>query len=94
MKVLHIFDHSIPLHSGYTFRSRAIIEHQRMLGWQTEHITSPKHNLAMTPSGDEEDIDGFHFYRTRPENGFLSRLPLLNQLFIISALESVLTRLS
>ncbi len=87
MKILHVFDHSIPLHSGYTFRSRAILEHQRMLGWETEHITSPKHNLATAPSGDEEDIEGFHFYRTRPENSLLSRLPLLNQLSIISALQ-------
>ncbi|VAX05403.1 Glycosyl transferase, group 1 [hydrothermal vent metagenome] len=87
MKILHIFDHSIPLHSGYTFRSRAILEHQRKLGWETEHITSPKHNLATTPGGDEEDVDGFHFYRTHPSNGLLSRLPLLNQLSIVSALE-------
>lgn len=87
MKILHIFDHSIPLHSGYTFRSRAIIEQQRKLGWKTEHITSPKHNLATTPDGEEEDIDGFHFYRTRPANGFLCKLPFLDQLSIVFALE-------
>ncbi len=87
MKILHIFDHSIPLHSGYTFRSRAILEHQRKLGWETEHITSPKHNLAITPGGEEENIDGFHFYRTRPSKSLLSGLPILKQLYIMSALE-------
>jgi len=87
MKILHIFDHSIPLHSGYTFRSRAILEQQRKLGWETEHVTSPKHNFAITPDGEEEDVDGLHFYRTRPSNSLLSRLPLLSQLFIVSALE-------
>src|SRR5438067_70369 len=32
MRVLHILDHSIPLHSGYTFRTRAILREQRALG--------------------------------------------------------------
>jgi PEP-CTERM/exosortase A-associated glycosyltransferase len=43
MKILHILDHSIPLHSGYTFRTRAILEQQRALGWETAHLTSIKH---------------------------------------------------
>lgn len=88
MKILHIFDHSIPLHSGYTFRSRAILEHQRKRGWETEHITSPKHNLAITTDGDEEDIDGFNFYRTQPSTSLLAKLPFLNQLTIVSSLEN------
>jgi hypothetical protein len=33
MRVLHILDHSIPLHSGYTFRTRAILEQQCAMGW-------------------------------------------------------------
>ena len=32
IKVLHIFEHSIPLHSGYTFRTAAILREQRKLG--------------------------------------------------------------
>jgi glycogen(starch) synthase len=28
MKVLHVFDHSIPLHSGYTFRSLSLLRGQ------------------------------------------------------------------
>ncbi|MGI5310730.1 glycosyltransferase WbuB, partial [Rheinheimera sp. WS51] len=43
MKILHVFDHTLPLHSGYTFRSRAILHHQRLLGYQTCHVSSPKH---------------------------------------------------
>ena len=35
MKILHILDHSIPLQSGYTFRTRAILNEQRALGWTT-----------------------------------------------------------
>jgi hypothetical protein len=32
MKILHVFDHTLPLHSGYTFRSAAILRNQRKLG--------------------------------------------------------------
>ena len=87
MKILHVFDHSIPLHSGYTFRSRAILEHQHELGWQTEHVTSPKHNIAANPDSDEEIINGLRFFRTKAKTGIFMKLPILNQLAIISAIE-------
>ena len=61
LRVLHVLDHSIPLHSGYTFRTLSILREQRLLGWDTHHLTSPKHAL---PSGAEETVDGWHFYRT------------------------------
>lgn len=85
MKILHILDHSIPLHSGYTFRTRAIIRQQRAFGWQTEHLTSGKHTL---PSPAEEEVEGLHFFRTPPmQNSWLTRLPGLEPLAIIRALE-------
>ena len=84
MKILHILDHSIPLHSGYTFRTRAILEQQRKLGWETAHVTSSKHTAQ---SSDKEEVDGLQFYRTRPTDSVLSRLPLLNQLDVIRSLE-------
>lgn len=87
MKILHILDHSIPLHSGYTFRTRAILEQQRKLGWETEHITSPKHNVVATPSGDEELIEQFHFFRTLPSRSLFSKLPFLDQWSIVMQLE-------
>ena len=62
MRILHILDHSIPLHSGYTFRTRNILQQQRALGWETVHVTGSKH---LNPTGQEEDVEGFHFYRTR-----------------------------
>ena len=83
MRVLHILDHSIPLHSGYTFRTQAILREQRALGWETFHVTSPKQE-----SGDllGETVDGLHFYRTPASSGPLARLPLLNQKDVIDAL--------
>ena len=86
MKIVHILDHSIPLHSGYTFRSRAIIQQQRALGWQTFHVTGAKHNLAINPESSEEDVDGLHFYRTPVPMGPLSRLPVFDQWSIVQSL--------
>lgn len=68
MKILHILDHSIPLHSGYTFRTRAILEQQRKLGWDTYHITSAKHLGA---TAELEDVDGLTFsVRLHPVDGW------------------------
>ncbi len=61
LKILHILDHSIPLHSGYTFRTRAILEQQRKLGWETYHVTSAKHTGAKS---ETEEVDGLTFYRS------------------------------
>jgi len=81
--ILHILDHSIPLHSGYTFRTRAILKQQRVLGWSTSHITSTKHTVAKAL---EEDIDGLHFYRTLQPSGLMAKLPVLNQWAVINTL--------
>jgi hypothetical protein len=42
LRILHVLDHSLPLHSGYTFRTLSILAHQRRLGWKTFQLTSPK----------------------------------------------------
>ena len=83
MRILHILDHSIPLHSGYTFRTRNILQEQRTLGWETVHVTGSKH---LNPAGQEEDVDGFHFYRTPVADSFFSRLPILDQLAVVKTL--------
>ena len=62
MKILHVLDHSIPLHSGYTFRTAAILREQHRLGWETLHLTSPKQGDAN--GAMEQTVDGLHFYRT------------------------------
>ena len=85
MKILHVLDHSIPLHSGYTFRTRAIVDRQRHMGWETAHLTSPKHNAPAGVDGGEEEIDGLHFHRSRSPGGTLARLPLLDQWAVVRA---------
>ncbi|KQV59166.1 MULTISPECIES: TIGR04063 family PEP-CTERM/XrtA system glycosyltransferase [unclassified Duganella] len=83
MRILHVLDHSIPLHSGYTFRTRSILQAQRARGWQTFHITSPKQGAC---SAACETVDGLEFYRTPPASGPLAKLPVLNQVAVINAL--------
>ncbi|MDP2171348.1 MAG: glycosyltransferase, exosortase A system-associated [Rhodocyclaceae bacterium] len=88
MRLLHILDHSIPLHSGYTFRTAAILCEQRALGWETFHLTSPKQGSV---AAAYEDVDGLRFYRTRvPPVG----PPILNELRQIKATETRLEQLA
>ncbi|MBK6295865.1 MAG: hypothetical protein IPF55_17600 [Rhodoferax sp.] len=42
LRILHVLDHSIPLYSGYTFRTLSILREQRKLGWDTCHLTTPQ----------------------------------------------------
>ena len=59
-RVLHILDHSLPLHSGYTFRTRAILKSQQAAGLTVRGVTGPRHADA----GPEiEEIDGLTFDR-------------------------------
>lgn len=62
MRILHILDHSLPLHSGYTFRTRAILKAQIVHGWTVAGVTGPRH----PDRGDlsRETIDGLDFLRT------------------------------
>ncbi|MEJ2553376.1 MAG: glycosyltransferase, exosortase A system-associated [Gammaproteobacteria bacterium] len=96
MKILHVFDHSIPLHSGYTFRSRAILREQRKLGWETAHVTSPKHAAQLAVQRKEtpleEDVEGLHFYRAPLPRGILARLPAFDQLAVVNSLTGRLSQ--
>lgn len=83
MRILHILDHSIPLHSGYTFRTRSILREQQALGWETFHVTGSKQGPCAQL---EEDVDGLHFYRTPVISGVLATLPVLNQKAVIDGL--------
>lgn len=83
MRVLHVFDHSIPLHSGYTFRSFQILSEQRKLGIETLHVTSIKHTA---PYQDKEEVEGLEFYRTKPGSPLLNKLPIVNQWNVVRTL--------
>ncbi|MBV5311015.1 TIGR04063 family PEP-CTERM/XrtA system glycosyltransferase, partial [Chromatium okenii] len=74
MRILHILDHSLPLHSGYTFRTASILREQRQRGWDTWQLTSPRQTGC---TASEETAEGLHFYRTSAPASALEQLPLL-----------------
>jgi len=84
IRVLHVLDHSIPLHSGYTFRTAALLREQRALGWETFHLTSPKQGATTMPF---EDVDGLRFYRTPLAKGTLAKIPLGREVALMKQLE-------
>jgi len=77
VRILHILDHSVPLHSGYTFRTLAILREQRKIGWETLHLTGPKQGAS---PGDVEQVDDLTFYRTRPRASRLLDLPVVREI--------------
>ena len=60
-RVLHVLDHSLPLHSGYTFRTRAILRAQQAVGLEVMGITGLRH---AAPGPATEDAEGLVFRRT------------------------------
>ena len=62
-RILHGLDHSLPTHSGYTFRTRALMKAQVAKGWEVAGVTGVRHP---EPGPDGETVDGLTFYRTAP----------------------------
>ena len=73
MRVLHVLDHSLPLQSGYVFRTLGILSAQRAFGWTTVQLTSPRYHSGKAAL---ETVDGWEFHRTAKR---VSRLPLLRE---------------
>jgi len=63
MRILHILDHGLPLHSGYAFRTRAIIKAQLARGWQVACLTGARQGAT---AAEVEVEDGITFFRTVP----------------------------
>ena len=81
MRILHILDHSVPLQSGYTFRTLAILDAQRAMGWETIQLTGRKHASTVA----EETVGSLRFLRT-PTKGPVTTLPVANEIGQMQAL--------
>lgn len=76
MKILHVLDHSLPLHSGYTFRSQNLFDAQKTMGVSPVVVTSPKHEeSAGPPEQPVETINGITYFRSGKVSG--PSLPLV-----------------
>jgi glycogen synthase len=81
VRILHILDHSLPLHSGYTFRTRAIMKAQLERGWDVIGITGARHTVEGPPV---ETIDGLTFYRAVSPLKLPGPLSELAQIYALS----------
>ncbi len=81
MRVLHVLDHSLPVMSGYSTRSRSIVTFQKTLGLEPIVLTSPKHGPA---PADREVMDGIPHYRTSLP--WASQLPYVHELVLMRRL--------
>lgn len=86
-RIIHVLDHSLPAHSGYTFRTRAIIKAQLAKGWDAMGVTGLRHPL---PGPTEEEADGIRFFRTPGKRG---SVPVLSELREVGALAARLDQL-
>jgi len=91
LRILHVLDHSIPLHSGYTFRTLSILREQSRLGWTTFHLTSPKQGKTTNAF---DDVDNLRFYRTPTDTGALARIPVGRELVLMKRLEKRLAEVA
>jgi PEP-CTERM/exosortase A-associated glycosyltransferase len=83
MRILHILDHSLPLQSGYVYRTLGIVNEQRALGWEPFLLTSGKH---YAPGPARERIGDWEFLRTPMPKGPAARVPWLRELRIVNDL--------
>src|SRR5690348_15659443 len=79
MRILHVFDHSLPLQSGYVTRSLGIIRAQRARGWETIHLTTPRQHRGTAVT---ENVDGLLFHRTLAA---VLTIPIMRELLEIRA---------
>jgi len=64
-RILHVLDHSLPLHSGYTFRTRAILKAQQVAGWDVAGITGVRqYQHGQKPDALSQLVEGLRFHRT------------------------------
>ena len=92
MKIIHILDHSLPLHSGYTFRSLNLLRAQQARGWETVVLTSPKHE-ENSPGDvpDVETLDGITYHRC---GRVQAKLPFVGEWKLMSTLTGKLETLA
>lgn len=53
------------------------------MGWETIQLTSAKHRGG---GQEEEEINGFRFYRSHSPNGWVSKMPVFDQIAIVQSL--------
>ncbi len=76
MRILHVFNHSVPHTDGYCVRSLNILRSQRNLGLDVVGVTSPHHEPPTKHA--MEEVEGFQFHRCEAEG--LTDRPVAHEL--------------
>ncbi len=93
-RVLHVLDHSLPIHSGYTFRTRAILKAQEANEVEVRGITGLRHEVEIEEkslAGAIEEVDGLTFHRTA---GMPSGVPPFREYGEVSDLTASILKLA
>ncbi len=90
LKILHLLDHSLPLHSGYSFRTHNILKAQRKQGWITQQVTSTKQD---SDKNVVHGVDGIEYQRSHAGGSWKDTLPILNQFAVADDLEIAANKL-
>lgn len=81
MRVLHVLNHGLPTQDGYVYRTNGILGGQQAHGFDTFHLTSPRHEFPIENA--EENIGGLRFFRTIGRSS--TRLPLFREMMEMRA---------
>lgn len=76
MKIYHFLDHFLPIYSGYTFRTRYILQQQQKLGLEIKALISPKHTEGLS---EEEVIQDIQCRRMHISADSLSKIPYVRE---------------
>ena len=87
-RILHVLDHSLPVASGYSYRSRSIVTWQQRLGLAPAVLTSPKHG---SERDGREVLDSIPHYRT---GGAGRGLPVVGELRLMARLARRIARVA
>lgn len=92
IRVLHVLNYSLPNISGYTIRSKYLIESEKALGLAPYVITSPKYDHE-NPYRPVAVISGIEYHRTKRSVRPL-RAPFVNEAFFIKDFREKIKRVA
>lgn len=83
MKVLHVFDQTVPCISGYASRSQYIVESQKKIGIKPIVVSSPRY----TYENDRDEINEIPYFRSKLKQSLLGSIPIVNNIILMNCLE-------
>jgi PEP-CTERM/exosortase A-associated glycosyltransferase len=87
IRILHVLDHSWPVHTGYSIRSLHLIAAQKHFGLKPQALTGPL-QLVDDPKASDTLVDGISYSRTPYAGGFsqwaiAGRRPVLREIEVV-----------